>query len=192
MTRALFVLVAGPSGVGKTTVLEMLRRRGHNFHKVITYTTRSPRPGEKHERDYFFLSNKEFEQALKDNKLLENASVFDKSYGVPADQIFDNLKAGRDVFLIADVQGAATIRKKVPEVITIFLKPSSIKDLEKRVKKREVDPEVIKRRLREAKVEIGRASEFSHVLVNKMGEIEKTLDKIEKILSKRRLDAIVK
>jgi len=182
VTKALFVLIAGPSGVGKTTVMHKLRERGHDFHKVITATTRPPRPGEKHRVDYHFLTEAEFDQLLADGKLLENAAVFGKKYGVPADQVLENLAAGRDVFLITDVQGAATIRSKIPEVISIFLKPTSLAQIEKRIRSRETDPIAIERRLSEAVKEIARANEFTHVIVNRIGKIEETLDQIEKLL----------
>lgn len=186
MGQSLFVIIAGPSGVGKTTVMNKLRERGHQFHKVITATTRSPRPGEEHGREYFFLSEQEFDQMLRDEKLLEHAEVFGKRYGVPADQVLQNLEAGRDVFLITDVKGAATIRAKMPEVVSLFLKPTSLSQIEKRVRSREVDPDAINRRLSEAKVEMSRANEFTHTIVNRIGKIEETLLQIERLLDNHR------
>lgn len=139
MGKPLFVIIAGPSGVGKTTVLSKLRQRGHQFHKVVTATTRPPRPGEQHGREYFFLSEAEFDQMLAEGRFLESAEVFGKRYDVPADQVLDNLKVGKDVLLITDVKGAATIRAKMPEVISLFLKPTSLTQIEKRVRARETD-----------------------------------------------------
>ncbi len=188
MSQPLIVLIAGPSGVGKTTVVTKLRARGHDFHKAITATTRPPRTGEKHEVDYFFLSESEFNDQLAQGKFLENAEVFGHRYGVPGEQVWDNFKNGRDVILICDVQGAESIRAKIPGVISIFLKPTSFSQIEKKVRARETDPKAVIRRLSIAKHEISRANEFTHVVVNRIGKIEETLDQLERHLEHHRGD----
>src|SRR5260370_40493594 len=121
----LFVLSA-PSGTGKDTVIRVLKERGMDFHVVTSATTRAPRRGESEGNPYHFVSQEVFQHMLDHGELLEHANVHGNWYGQPIQQIRDNLQAGRDVLLKIDVQGAATVRQKVPGAIFIFLVPGSV------------------------------------------------------------------
>src|SRR6266478_9034282 len=124
----LFVLSA-PSGTGKDTVINALKQQGMDFYVVSSVTTRLPRPGESEGNPYHFISQEEFERLVANDELLEYAKVHGNWYGQPRQPIRDNLRAGRDVLLKIDVQGAATVRSKVPQAIFIFLIPESLEEL---------------------------------------------------------------
>src|SRR6266571_8280792 len=131
----LFVLSA-PSGTGKDTVINALRQQGMDFYVVPSVTTRAPRPGESEGNPYHFVSQETFERLVAQDELLEYANVHGNWYGQPRKLIRDNLRAGRDVLLKIDVQGAATIRRKVPQAIFIFLIPGSVEELTQRLEGR--------------------------------------------------------
>src|SRR3989442_9097900 len=128
----LFVLSA-PSGTGKDTVINTLKQQGMDFYVVPSVTTRKPRPGESEGNPYHFMSQEEFEQLVAHDELFEYANVHGNWYGQPRQPIRDNLRAGRDVLLKIDVQGAETIRCKVPGAVFIFLVPSSLEELATRL-----------------------------------------------------------
>lgn len=186
----LFVVLSGPSGVGKDAVLDELARRGHRFHRVITCTTRPPRESERDGVDYHFVSGAQFDALIASDGLLEHAVVYGHRSGVPRQEVLDALAAGNDVVVRTDVQGAASIKRLMPDAVRIFLAPSSLVELEERIRARGSDDEArIERRLEAARGEMARQKEFEYVVVNEPGRLEATVARIEEILEAERLRA---
>lgn len=181
--RPLLVVLSGPSGVGKDAILDELERRGRRFHRVVTCTTRPPRPGERHGIDYFFVSADEFDEMLEGDGLLEHAVVYGQQYGVPQQQVLDAMERGDDVFVRTDVQGATSIKKLMPEAVLVFIAPPSLDDLQRRIRGRGKDDEArMQRRLDTARSEMARQGEFEHVIVNEDGRLDAATDRVEEIL----------
>ncbi len=188
--QPLFVILSGPSGAGKDAVLDEMTRRGHTFHRVVTCTTRAPRDNERDGVDYSFVSDDAFAKLIANDGLLEHATVYGKSYGVPRQQVVDQLAAGLDVYVRTDVQGAATIKRLMPDAVRVFIAPSSIDELEARIRARGADDEAqIERRLATARGEMGRSGEFEYVIVNEPGKLETTVDRLIEILDIERARA---
>lgn len=178
----LFVLSA-PSGTGKDTVIKALKERGMDFHVVASVTTRAPRPSESEGNPYYFISKEAFEQMLARNELLEHANVHGNWYGQPFQQITDNLQAGRDVLLKIDVQGAATVRKRVPEAIFIFLVPGSVEELIERLSHRQTETEDEReRRLKDAEKELVQREHYDYIIENRQGQLHVAVDHLRAIL----------
>ena len=179
----LIVLISGPSGVGKDSVINKLRDNFNSINVIITVTTRSIRGGEIDGRDYIFVDQKDFERMKKANEFLEYANVYGNQYGVPKDQVKAALSRGQDALIKADVQGANTIMKLEPCVLSIFIMPESINDLEKRLTKRMTESkQALKVRLDTAMTEIDQSGNFEFIVYNKEDRIEQTLHEIEKII----------
>ena len=179
----LIVLISGPSGVGKDSVINKLRDNFNSINVIITVTTRSIRGGEIDGRDYIFVDQKDFERMKKANEFLEYANVYGNQYGVPKDQVKAALSRGQDALIKADVQGANTIMKLEPRVLSIFIMPESINDLEKRLAKRMTESkQALKVRLDTAITEINESGNFEFIVYNKEDRIEQTLHEIEKII----------
>lgn len=132
----LLIVISGPSGVGKDATLDRMKKAGQPYHYVVTATTRAKRPKEKDGIDYWFVSEEKFQQMIKKNQLLEWAKVYGNYYGVPKRDIREALKRGFDVVVKVDVQGAATIKKIMPDALFIFLMPPSTEELANRLKQR--------------------------------------------------------
>ena len=132
-SKPLLIVLSGPSGVGKDAVLTRMRKLGHPFHYIITATTRPQRPGERNGVDYYFLSQEAFQQMIDKGQFLEWAEVYGNYYGVPRNKITQALSKGKDVIVKVDVQGAATIKKILSQVVFIFLMPPSMEELERRL-----------------------------------------------------------
>ena len=185
--RPLLVVLSGPSGAGKDAVLDELARRGHKFHRVVTCTTRPPRDNERNGIDYYFLTDAEFDALVAADGFLEHATVYGRHYGVPRQQVEDKLAEGVDVYVRTDVQGAASIRKLAPDAVLVFIAPSSIEELEARIRARgSDDEEKIQRRLKTAAAEMARQGEFTYVIVNEPGRLEATADRLAEVLEARR------
>lgn len=167
MKGKLFIL-SGPSGVGKGTVREsILSDKEVNLTYSISYTTRAPRNGEINGVHYFFVSREYFENAIKNDELLEYAVFVDNYYGTPKKAIDDLLNQGKNVLLEIEVQGAKQVMKKCPEAITIFMVPPSFEELEKRIRGRRSEPEdIVQQRLSKAKVEMQLQKNYKYVVVN--------------------------
>ncbi len=184
----LLVVLSGPSGAGKDAVLDEMARRGHRFHRVIPCTTRPPRANERDGIDYHFVSDAEFDRLIETGGLLEHAVVYGHRSGVPRQQVADKLREGLDVYVRTDVQGAASIKRLAPAALTVFIAPSSIDELEERIRARGADDEErIQRRLATAKGEMARRNEFEYVVVNEPGRLEATVDRLVEILDAERL-----
>ncbi|MHB1317961.1 MAG: guanylate kinase [Anaerolineae bacterium] len=166
------LVITGPSGVGKDSVISEMTRLGGSFHFVVTATNRKQRPDEVDGVDYVFVSTTEFERMVRADELFEYAIVYDQYKGVQKAQVRQAFGAGRDVVMRLDVQGARVIQDRIPGATTIFLTPTSVEDLEDRLRRRGVDtPEQIARRLETATAEIALASSFGYVVVNREGRL---------------------
>ena len=166
--RGVLLIVASPSGAGKTSLCRRLMADHGGLQLSVSMTTRGIRPGEVADRDYHFVSPETFQQGIDDNAFLEWADVHGNRYGSPRAPIDKALSEGRDVLFDIDWQGAAQIAEKCPEdAVRVFILPPSLEELRRRLVTRSQDaPEVIERRIANAKGEIEHCSEFDYVFVN--------------------------
>ena len=180
--RAPLVVVSGPSGVGKTTVVERLIEGANGrLRRAITATTRDKRPGEQDARDYHFWSEGEFRTAIDEKLMLEWAVVFGQDfYGTPRSEVDPYLARGVGVVLVIDVQGAASVRELPLPHLSVFIAPPSMEELEARLRGRgDTDEARIQRRLATASEELARAGEFDHRIVNRdLDEAVRELDRL--------------
>lgn len=180
----LLVVLSGPSGVGKDAIIARLKEVGRPYHFVVTATTRPPRPGETHGVDYFFLDEAEFASLLAAGGLIEHATVYGGSYGVPRAQIEEALASGRDVIMRVDVQGARTVRRLAPGALLIFVAPASPADLERRLFARDgEDAASLRRRLAAAEGEMRDAELFDYVVVNEQDRLDEAVGTVEAIIT---------
>ena len=180
----LLLILSGPSGVGKDTVARMvIERRPDSFYCVVTATTRPPRDDEHHGVDYIFVTFDEFARMIEANELLEYAVVYNDYKGIPKQQIRDALSSGRDVILRVDVQGAATVRRLIPNAISVFLTTRSAQGLVRRLRQRKQDTaEGMALRTATARQEMKRAVEFDYCVVNPEDEPEKAVQQVLSII----------
>ncbi len=182
-TPLLFIL-SGPSGVGKDAVLSRMKNSDYPLYYVVTLTTRPRRPREKDNIDYRFVSGDEFESMIENNKLLEWARVYDNRYGVPREAVRQALKREQDVIIKVDIQGAFTIKKLVPQAVTIFLRPPSLDELSQRLRKRRTESaEAFELRLKTAEDEMKQQGRFDYAVVNRIDEIDRAVEEIKAIIS---------
>lgn len=176
-------ILSGPSGSGKTTLYKKLLAKNPKLVKSISCTTRLKRPGEKHGRDYFFISQEMFLYKKKSGHFLESEKVFNNYYGTPKKYVLDLLRFGKNVLLCIDVEGAKVVCRKFPEAITVFVKTPSFEILKKRLQKRgSEDPKTVALRLQRAQKELREAKHYKHVIVNDRLNI--SLGKLNKIVQK--------
>ena len=182
---SLFVLSA-PSGAGKTTLLSMLVRDDPDIAYSISHTTRKPRLGEREGEAYYFVDEAVFNDLIKRQAFLEWARVHDHLYGTSKRAVLENLEMGRDIVLDLDVEGAALIKRQIPDAITIFILPPDYETLKQRLIDRAKDsPEVIRKRLENARSEIARIDDFDYVLIN--GDLDKCYRQLRAIVEANRL-----
>lgn len=163
----LVVVISGPSGVGKDTVVRRMEELGYPFHFVVTATSRPRRDNEVDGRDYHFVTTAQFEEMIRNDELLEHAIVYGQYKGIPKAHIRRALVSGKDVILRVDVQGAATVRRLIPDAVTIFLTAGSEEELFHRLQTRKTeDPEQLQKRMETAREEMKRLPEFDYVVVN--------------------------
>jgi guanylate kinase len=180
--RGRLFVIAAPSGAGKTSLVRALMERAPGLRFSISYTTRRQRPNETHGRDYFFVDKDEFERMVAAGEFLEHAQVFDNYYGTSRRQVEESLASGQDLILEIDWQGAAQIRRALPECVSIFILPPSRAELECRLRGRGTDPEeVIQRRLRDAASDMTHWREFDRTIVN--DTFADALDELEAIVA---------
>jgi guanylate kinase len=175
----LLIVVSGPSGVGKDSLVQRMEERGCPFYFVVTATDRPPRPEETDGEDYFFLSTEEFERMIEKNELLEYADVYGQYKGVPKQQVREAMASGKDVVMRLDVQGAATFREIAPEAVLIFLTASSEAELEQRLRDRGGDSlEQVERRIKKAREEMKQLPDFDYFVVNRDSELDQAVDDV--------------
>ena len=179
-TRGKTFIVAGPSGVGKGTVLKKLFEK-YDMYYSVSATTRSPRPGEVDGVHYHFLSVEEFRAMIAEDALLEHAEYAGNYYGTPKRYVDEAMDAGRDVILEIEMQGARQVCAKRPETVRIFIAPPSWEELERRLVTRGTDaPEKIAQRLKQARVELENAGEYDYMVVNET--VEKAAEEVAAII----------
>lgn len=187
-SQPLLIVLSGPSGVGKDAVLARMRKLGRPFHYVVTATTRPRRAREKNGVDYHFLSPKEFQEMIDKHQFLEWANVYGNYYGVPKDEITSALSKGVDAIVKVDVQGAATIRKILPQAVLIFLMPPSMEALQKRLKRRHSEsPEDLALRLEKAKDEMESLPLFDYVITSHQNRLDEVVSQIDAIIAAEKL-----
>ena len=190
---ALLVIISGPSGVGKDTIIDALKRRHrrhsgprkHDHHFVVTCTTRSARAGEVDGVSYRFVDAEKFHRLKEAGELLEWAEVHGNWYGTPIAEVADYLAKGMDVVLKIDVQGAQKVKERVEDAILIFVVPPSLEALFKRLRSRATESaEELERRQRDAAIELARQGDYDHVVVNEDDQVEQTAEWIDEIISR--------
>jgi guanylate kinase len=179
----LLVVISGPSGVGKDSVVQRMQERGLAFYFVVTATTRAPRPDEIHGVDYFFVSEQVFQQMIDEDELIEHAVVYGDYKGIPKQHVRDALASGMDVVMRLDVQGAATVKELIPEAILVFLSASSEEELVARLRNRQSDStNQIQKRIEISKLEMSRIIEFDYVVINHDCQLDNAVDDILSII----------
>jgi guanylate kinase len=179
-------VVSAPSGGGKTTLAGQILNAMPDVERSVSMTTRPPRDGEVNGRDYFFVTEKEFELVSRKKGFLESAEVFGQSYGTPRAFVENQRRQGKDVLLLIDVQGARQVKKNLKEAIQVFVMPPSIEELRRRLVKRSTDaPEEILRRLKIAAREMREASQYDYVVFNL--DLAKAVDELRAIIIAERL-----
>jgi guanylate kinase len=180
----LLIVLSGPSGAGKDTVLNRMKELGLPFHYVVTATTRPRRAGENNGVDYYFCSEAEFQEMMQQEELLEWAQVYGHWYGVPKQPVKQALEKREDVIVKVDVQGAATIKNLLSGAVLIFLAPPSIKEYEERLRQRKTESETeLKVRVEKVTEELRSLPLFDYVVVNRQGELDSTVSQIEAIVT---------
>jgi guanylate kinase len=179
----LLVILSGPSGVGKDSILMRMRDVGFPFHFVVTATSRPMRPGERDGYDYHFVSEERFKEMIDQEELLEWAEVYGHYKGIPKSEVRQALESGRDVLLRIDVQGAATIKQLAPEAVFVFLAPGSFDELRNRLQWRRTEsPDQMERRLDMARHEMDSVGEFDYVVVNREDRLDDAVGQIRAII----------
>lgn len=187
---AMLVIISGPSGVGKDTVINALRQRPHDpeYHYIVTCTTRSRRDYEVEGVHYQFLSRAEFERLERDGEFLEANFVHANWYGTPRSQVRDALASGRHVILKIDVQGAQVVKEKVPDALLIFLVPPSLEDLFTRLRSRATETaDELDVRQRNAAIELARQEDYDYVVVNETDEVAAVAARVDQIIAEEQL-----
>jgi guanylate kinase len=190
---AVLAIISGPSGVGKDTIIDEMRRReveaglDGTRHYVVTVTTRAPRDGEIDGVDYHFVSRETFLRIRAARGFLEANEVHGNWYGSPRDQVRDALAAGRDVILKIDVQGAQVVKDQVSEALLIFVIPPTLETLFARLRARATETaDELELRQRNAAIELARQHDYDYVVVNETGQVARTAARIEEILADER------
>lgn len=181
--QPLLVVISGPSGVGKDTVLQRMKERGVPVHFVVTATTRPARPSEVNGVDYIFVSNDEFAEMIEQNELLEYAIVYGDYKGIPKQQVRDAMGSGKDVVMRIDVQGAATLRRLCPDALLIFLTTETEEEMVQRLTARKTEtPEGLKLRIATARKEMKRLNEFDYCVFNLEFHLDAAVDTVLSII----------
>jgi guanylate kinase len=186
---ALLVIISGPSGVGKDTIIDALARRPRepDYHYVVTCTTRGPRPGEVPGLSYQFLSPHDFHALREAGELLEANQVHGNWYGTPRRQVAQALAEGHDVILKIDVQGARVVKDRVPDALLVFIVPPSLEALFQRLRSRATETaDELEIRQRNAAIELARQGDYDRVVVNETGEVDRTAAEIEAIIEQEK------
>ena len=181
--QPLLIVISGPSGVGKDTVMQRMKERGLPFHFVVTATTRPKRANEVHGRDYWFVSKEEFARMINEDELIEHAIVYGDYKGIPKQQVREALASGKDVIMRIDVKGAETIRKMAPEALMIFITTGGEEELVNRLRTRKTETaDALAIRIATARKELKRVDGFEYVVVNHEFQLDETVNIIRAII----------
>ena len=182
--KPLLIVLSGPSGAGKDAILSRMKKSGYPARFITTVTTRPRRAREKNNVDYHFVPVESFQKMLKNKELLEWANVYGNWYGVPKAPVKQALAKGQDTIVKIDIQGAATIKKIIPQAVFIFIAPPSMKELARRLSERHTEsPFDLALRLKTAGEEMKKLPLFDYVVINRQGEIEPVVSEIEAIIT---------
>jgi guanylate kinase len=185
----MLVIISGPSGVGKDTIIDALRRRPRDpdYHYVVTCTTRARRPGEIEGVSYHFFDRERFHALREAGELLEANEVHGNWYGTPRAQVRGALAGGHDVILKIDVQGAQVVKENVPEAVLVFIVPPSLETLFRRLKSRATETaDQLELRQRNAAIELARQEDYDYIVENDDGQVEATAVRIDEIIADER------
>ena len=181
MNKGVLVVVSGLSGAGKGTICKRLLEKYPNYVLSVSATSRKPREGEVHGREYFFITKEEFEERIAQDKLLEYAQYVDNYYGTPKDWVLEQLKEGKDIVLEIELQGAFQIREKIPEAVLVFILPPDMEELKRRLIHRGTETmEQIEKRLARAQEEMEYVPQYDYVIINE--DVEKSVDMLHNIV----------
>jgi guanylate kinase len=181
--QPLLIVISGPSGAGKDTVMQRMKERGLPFHFVVTATTRPKRANEVHGRDYWFVSKEEFARMINEDELIEHAIVYGDYKGIPKQQVREALGTGMDVIMRIDVQGAETVHKMAPDALMIFLTTDNEEELVHRLETRKTETvDSLAIRIATARKELKRVDAFDYVIVNHDFRLDETVDVIRAII----------
>ncbi len=180
--KGIIIVVSGFSGAGKGTIMKALTAKYNQYALSISATTRDPRPGEVNGREYFFVSNEEFEKLIADNGLIEHAGYVNHYYGTPRKFVEDKLNAGIDVILEIEIQGALQIKEQYPDAVLLFVMPPSAAELEKRLRGRGTESdEVIRQRLKRAVEESVGIENYDYIVIN--DKLEDAVESVHGIIT---------
>jgi guanylate kinase len=183
-TKPLLIVISGPSGAGKDALLTRMKKSSYPLKYITTVTTRAQRAKERDNVNYHFVPTTKFQQMIKNNELLEWANVYGNWYGVPRQPVKEALDSGQDVIVKVDIQGAATIKKILPEAVFIFVIPPSMEELITRLKQRRTEsPFDLALRIKTAEEEIKQLPLFDYIVVNKRDEIDQAVSEIKAIIT---------
>lgn len=182
--KPLLIVISGPSGAGKDALLTRMKKSGYPLKYIITVTTRAQRAKERDNVNYHFVPTTKFQEMTKNNELLEWANVYGNWYGVPRQPVKKALDSGQDVIVKVDIQGAATIKKILPEAVFIFVIPPSMEELVTRLKQRHTEsPFDLALRIKTAEEEIKQLPLFDYIVVNKRDKIDQAVSEIKAIIT---------
>ena len=181
--QPLLVVLSGPSGVGKDSILMRMRDIGFPFHFVVTATSRAMRPGERDGYDYHFVGEERFKEMIAQEELLEWAEVYGHYKGIPKSEVRRGFESGKDVILRIDIQGSATIRSIAPEAVLIFVAPGSFDELHGRLQWRRTEsPDQMEQRLAMAHQEMEAVDQFDYVVINREDHLDDAVGQIRAII----------
>lgn len=178
--KGILLVISGPSGSGKGTVIKRLLEKRGDFRYSVSATTRIPREGELDGVNYYFISREDFENRIGSDMMLEHAEYCGNYYGTPKKEVYECLEGGSNVILEIEVKGAMQVKRKCPDAVLVMIAPPDYRTLETRLRGRgdKVPEEVIRRRLDTAKYELSQLGEYDYVVVNGSGQIDRAADEI--------------
>ncbi|HAN94509.1 MAG TPA: guanylate kinase [Firmicutes bacterium] len=180
-TKGFLIVLSGPSGAGKNSVMNAVFPTIPNLKYSVSVTTRPPRVGEVHAVNYFFVSEEEFDKMLAADLLLESATFVGYRYGTPKKYVYEQIEAGNAVIMDIDIQGAAQIKRKMPEAVLVFLLPPTPEELSRRLRLRGSDSEeVIKRRLAKSREEVKHIVDYDYFIIN--DDLNKAAEQLRQII----------